>query len=245
MKSIRWMNLAMAAGLLAYWSPNSPGQAPSEKPRVVWEYKTLSSPKLADNDEMLNKLGQQGWELVLVAPSASSPGSQGWVFKRAKPSPPSSSLQAGLVRQGYRQVKLISMHSGYVAVKAKINGKELTLVIDTGAPRTYLDRKRTDHLGLDWSQPVNDAKRVDAPRPTSQTTVEVIELTNATLLDSAVFDYDLNDINNRVSIYGDPPFDGIIGSDLLKRHRAIIDYKTKSIFVFDSEQVEQNSEIVP
>jgi len=96
MKLNCWMCVALAAvlvGWLTLGSTTSPGQAPVEKPAVVWEYQTVRGPwdGALQIDEMLNKLGQHGWELVLttefpafVASGNGYSAMKGWVFKRAK-----------------------------------------------------------------------------------------------------------------------------------------------------------------
>jgi hypothetical protein len=68
--------------LLTTWGPASPGQVPvvesagkqmekvgvpAQRTRMAWEYKTFYAGTRDDHDEALNKLGEEGWELVAVA----------------------------------------------------------------------------------------------------------------------------------------------------------------------------------
>ncbi|QEH34913.1 hypothetical protein OJF2_34580 [Aquisphaera giovannonii] len=71
---------ACLLGLIALWGSVSPGQPPAVKAAAKWEYK---SDQFAGNqDDRLNRMGEQGWELVAV--TGDGPG-QRYVFKRPKP----------------------------------------------------------------------------------------------------------------------------------------------------------------
>ncbi|MBM4073117.1 MAG: DUF4177 domain-containing protein [Planctomycetes bacterium] len=62
----------------------SAGQAPAAQARVRWEYKTLDHVGPGrPADKTLNKLGDEGWELVSVA-APSSRQELIYVFKRQK-----------------------------------------------------------------------------------------------------------------------------------------------------------------
>ncbi len=67
MKQNRWMGFAglsaLMISLLAVWGPASPGQAPAEKPQVVWEYKVVEQPSYPDDfAKTFESLGSHGWE---------------------------------------------------------------------------------------------------------------------------------------------------------------------------------------
>jgi hypothetical protein len=74
MRSNRWMGIVAAGGLLlgllSFWGPMSPGQAPAARLGVAWEYKTAFLNSGGDPQESLNilgnQLGRQGWELVTI-----------------------------------------------------------------------------------------------------------------------------------------------------------------------------------
>ncbi len=90
MRSNGWMGFGAVAGLglglLALGNPKSNGQAPEVKPGVVWEYRTIfehTGHSRQNNDELLNRAGQEGWELVAVGEG--SLGQVRCTFKRPKP----------------------------------------------------------------------------------------------------------------------------------------------------------------
>jgi hypothetical protein len=86
MNTNRWMGFVaisvLLLGLLAVLVPTSPGQAPTAKPGVIWEYK-LHFAGNEDHLEPLNKLGLEGWEMV-TAYNTDSQRPVVYVFKRAK-----------------------------------------------------------------------------------------------------------------------------------------------------------------
>jgi hypothetical protein len=86
MKPDRWsaaaLTVALLVGLLAVWNPASPGQAPEAKPAVGWEYKTFFGPTRQGSDEVLNRLGEDGWELVAIGDDPR--GLVRYVLKRPK-----------------------------------------------------------------------------------------------------------------------------------------------------------------
>jgi hypothetical protein len=89
MRSNRWAGIVAAGvlllGLLFFWGPMSPGQAPAARVGAIWEYKTAFLPAGGDPQESLNKLGTQlgpqGWGLVTIVERG---GEWMCVFKRVK-----------------------------------------------------------------------------------------------------------------------------------------------------------------
>ena len=57
---------SLTAGLMTVSSVSSSGQTPVAKPGPAWEYKTEFGNIRQTNDDLLNKAGQERWELVAV-----------------------------------------------------------------------------------------------------------------------------------------------------------------------------------
>jgi hypothetical protein len=87
--SLARLNTAVLAALLA--ATQAAGQAPTDRKqeaRPRWEYKAITAAdveKLAPKGSQdrltdgLNALGEQGWELVAVAPAVPEPGAAGGI----------------------------------------------------------------------------------------------------------------------------------------------------------------------
>jgi hypothetical protein len=64
MKRVGWVSLVV--GLPAFvWLASSSAQEKRAEPVVKWEYKTFTQTEL-DKAKGLNRLGEEGWELVAV-----------------------------------------------------------------------------------------------------------------------------------------------------------------------------------
>jgi hypothetical protein len=90
MERNRWISLAavfvmvtVAASTL--WSQASPGQAPDKPAVTAWGYKTLFGTVSQSNDEELNRLGKDGWELFAIQPEGEGNGVVRFVLKRPSP----------------------------------------------------------------------------------------------------------------------------------------------------------------
>jgi hypothetical protein len=57
--------LVTATGLFL-WSPSSPGQGPAKPAVMPWEYRTLFGTVGVPNDDDLNRLGKDGFELSAI-----------------------------------------------------------------------------------------------------------------------------------------------------------------------------------
>jgi hypothetical protein len=144
-------------------------------------------------------------------------------------------LQVALEKEGYARVKLKRRKSGYLAVAGRVNRKEFNLLIDTGAPVTHLDRKRTERLGLKWEVQGGGLEPALEKRPALHAFVDSIELGTFRTGRLKVGEHDLSENNRRVGEYGDPPSDGLLGADILAPNLAVIDYKSCELFVLSRE----------
>jgi hypothetical protein len=84
----RWIPFAamfvlVIAGALSLWSPASPGQAPDKPAVVTWGYKTVIGTSTQPNDDELNRLGKDGWELFMMQQEGNS--QVRFVFRRPNP----------------------------------------------------------------------------------------------------------------------------------------------------------------
>jgi hypothetical protein len=133
----------------------------------------------------------------------------------------------------YTRVKLAKCISGYIGVRATIDGQPINMLIDTGSPGTYLDRKRTAPLGFKW-RTVGDGGDVVAKADGEREICDVasIGLGGYQTERVRVLHHDMSELNTAIKSHGDfAPFDGILGANVLDDCLAVIDYRTHDIYL--------------
>ena len=131
-----------------------------------------------------------------------------------------------LRERGYVEILLQRLRAGYLCVDLQIEGKKLFLAVDTAAPTTCLDRQRVKHLQLKWqSWHIEEGK--EKPDPNwggDYCELAKVEIGGLTVGNHGIWSHDLSDINKRLKFYSEPLLDGVLGSDVLTKLNAIIDY---------------------
>ena len=120
----------------------------------------------------------------------------------------------------------------HIMVKGTIHGKEANFLIDTGASRSVFDPKTLatfiDDLTFEKKEGIT-AGVGGSDLESSTFTIDMF-----TIGDMEIHDYEgvALDMDNIHALYGKlalPHIDGILGGDLLKRYKAIINYKSKKV----------------
>lgn len=120
----------------------------------------------------------------------------------------------------------------HIMVKGLIHGKEAHFLIDTGASRSVFDPKTIanfiDHPEFEKKQGMT-AGVGSSDIESSTFMIDSLSIGDMEIHDYEAVALDLGNINEMYAKLGLPHIDGILGGDLLKRHRAIINYKAKKI----------------
>ena len=106
------------------------------------------------------------------------------------------------------------------------------LMVDTGAPATYLDRSRAAALDLKW-QELERSATTDAPRRRRTfTSVDLLRLPSLRVGPLTIWSTDsLVKVNEAIAGLGGDPFDGLLGTDVLGVGAAVIDYPTQRLYL--------------
>jgi predicted aspartyl protease len=120
----------------------------------------------------------------------------------------------------------------HLMLKVKINGRPAQLIIDTGASKTVLDKTRVSKFVKETDFKVHDklSSGLGTNTMESQTTV----LKKITIGDLVISDYttvllDLSHVNSSYEQIGLKAIEGVLGSDILLRYKAVIDYEKKIV----------------
>lgn len=117
-------------------------------------------------------------------------------------------------------------------VKGTIHGKEATFLIDTGASRSVFDPKTISSFidGLTFEKKEGMTAGVGSSDLESATfRIDTFSLGNMEIFDYEAVALDLENIHEMYGKLGLPHIDGILGGDLLKRHKAVINYRNKKM----------------
>lgn len=120
----------------------------------------------------------------------------------------------------------------HIMVQGKIHGKEANFLIDTGASRSVFDPNTiADFIeNPEFEKKQGLTAGVGSSNLESSTfVINSLFIGNMEICDYEAVALDLENIREMYAKLGLPRIDGIIGGDLLRRHKAIINYKAKKI----------------
>ena len=120
----------------------------------------------------------------------------------------------------------------HVMVKGMIHGKEANFLIDTGASRSVFDPNTISTFidDLEFEKKEGMTAGVGSSDLESATfRIDTFSIGGLEIADYEAVALDLENIHEMYEKLGLPRIDGIIGGDLLKRYKAIVNYKSKKL----------------
>ena len=120
----------------------------------------------------------------------------------------------------------------HIMVKGMIHGKEAHFLIDTGASRSVFDPKTISSFIDDLTFEKKEGLTAGVGSSDLESSTFVIDSFSIGELEIHNYEAVALDLENIHEMYGKlslPHIDGIIGGDLLKRHKAVINYKNKKM----------------
>ena len=117
-------------------------------------------------------------------------------------------------------------------VKGLIHGKGANFLIDTGASRSVFDPKTISSFieNIAFEKKEGLTAGVGSSDLESATfKIDVFSIGEVEIHDYEAVALDLENIHEMYGKLGLPHIDGIIGGDLLKRYKAVINYKLKKL----------------
>ncbi len=120
----------------------------------------------------------------------------------------------------------------HIMVRGTIHGKEANFLIDTGASRSVFDPKTIATFIDDIQFEKKEGMTAGVGSSDLESSTFVID--TFSLGDLEIHDYeavalDLENIHEMYNKLGLPHIDGILGGDLLRRYRAVVNYKAKKL----------------
>ena len=147
------------------------------------------------------------------------------------------SLKKFLIKKNYTKVPLTLTATNHFEIFAKINGVTGRFILDTGASNTCVGFDKIEFFGLTSKESKIKAAGAGATNmETLISTKNKIEIGAWNKKKIKIVLFDLVHVNEALTTHNALPVDGIIGADLLKASKAIIDYNKRYIYLKQSKQ---------
>ena len=143
-----------------------------------------------------------------------------------------ASLMQFLTDHHFHKVKLHFIPSNHYKIIAKINGVKGNFILDTGASTTFVSKDLKDKFKLDY-----EASKIKASGAGPEQIDAFVSHKNELkfgqwcLEKCTIALIDLNPINTAFIAANLATVDGIIGADVLKKGKAIIDYDKNYLYL--------------
>ncbi|MEY8849707.1 retropepsin-like aspartic protease [Psychroserpens sp. XS_ASV72] len=142
------------------------------------------------------------------------------------------SLQEFLLDRGYTKVKLHLTKTNHFEIIAKINGQKGRFILDTGASNSCVGFE-----GIETFKLKADDSDIKAAGAGAIDMLTQISKKNKMKIGKwkkdkvALILFNLTHVNTALTNHDSKPVDGIIGADILKKAKAIIDYQKKYVYL--------------
>ena len=143
----------------------------------------------------------------------------------------SITLNKFLKSKGYSSVKLIFLETKHYLIEAKVNGIKGRFILDTGASNSCICTSLEDKFKV-----ISKESKEKASSANSEMTNTKISKRNTIQIGKwedkiNLISFDMNHINNALSQKKVSPIDGILGADILKKSKAVIDYESNKLYL--------------
>jgi len=141
-------------------------------------------------------------------------------------------LQDFLLEKGYTKVKLKLTKTNHFEIKATINNQKGRFILDTGASSSCVGFEAIETFNLTVKD--SDVKAAGAgaiDMDTKISTKNKLKIGKWKKEKVALILFNLVHVNTALINHNSNPVDGIIGADVLKNGKAIIDYEKKYLYL--------------
>ncbi len=141
-------------------------------------------------------------------------------------------LQQFLTEKGYTKVKLKLTKTNHFEIKAVINGVKGLFILDTGASSSCVGFEAIKTFKLVATDSEIKAAGAGATDMLTQLSKKnTLKIGKWKKSKVALILFNLSHVNAALTSHNSKPVDGIIGADILKKSKAIIDYDKKYLYL--------------
>ncbi|PNQ72029.1 acid protease [Hanstruepera neustonica] len=142
------------------------------------------------------------------------------------------SLQEFLLDKGYTKIKLKLTKTNHFEVRATINGVKGLFILDTGASGSCVGFEAIETFKLKAKDSEVKAAGAGATDMVTQISKKNdLKIGKWKKNKVALILFNMAHVNSALIAHNAKPVDGIIGADILKKSKAIIDYEKKYLYL--------------
>ncbi|MCO4821490.1 MAG: clan AA aspartic protease [Flavobacteriaceae bacterium] len=141
-------------------------------------------------------------------------------------------LQDFLLKRDYIKIKLHLTPTNHFEIKATINGQKGLFILDTGASSSCVGFEVIDKFKLKVKD--SDVKAAGAGASNMKTQLSkknILKIGKWKKKKTPLILFNLSHVNTALTNHNSKPVDGIIGADILKKGKAVIDYNKKYLYL--------------
>ena len=142
------------------------------------------------------------------------------------------SLKKFLKNKNYIRVPLVFTATNHFEIVAKINDISGRFILDTGASNTCIGLDKIEFFNLISKE--SEIKAAGAGATNMETLISTknkIEIGKWRKQKHKIVLFDLTHVNEALTTHKALPVDGVIGADILKKAKAVIDYKKSFVYL--------------
>lgn len=140
-------------------------------------------------------------------------------------------MEEHMTQAGYDGVQLYRTKTGHLTATITINGERAVMLLDTGGGATVIDLKRMEKYSLE-AKPTGDyAAGIGVEKAALGTAKADIAIGETVIKGFDLYVMDMYNVNTTFKRHHSMQVDGVLGSDLIERFSAVIDYGNLRLYV--------------
>ena len=150
--------------------------------------------------------------------------------RKQEPASATTPYNSIMQAEDYDAVPLFKTRTGHITVTLQVNGKPCVFLVDTGGGATLIDIDKKDKYKLVPLSVKDYAAGIGSATPLVRTT-GIFSINGTEVRNDSLFLMDISYINAEFKKYRSKQVDGVLGTDFLEKHKAIIDYSRSALYL--------------
>ena len=132
--------------------------------------------------------------------------------------------------KGYAVLTLYKTRTGHITVTMEVNGKPCVFLVDTGGGATLIDISKRQSFGLRATTTGDYAAGIGSVSSLVKTEAH-IQINGHDIKATDIYLMDITYINAQFKKSRARQVDGVLGTDFLEKHGAVIDYARRKMYL--------------